>query len=197
MDKLKELFGTEALTFEQLEEKLKDNKEIKLANLAAGSYVDKGKYDTKVKELESSLETANTTIKGLRETVTKFDGVDLDELKRSVTDWETKYNTDIEAVKLEGDIFKDVIKRNPKDADVVMALLDRSSIKRDGDKVVGLTEQLDSLAENKTYLFNEEKTNNKPGGAFVFSTGGNHEGGGNADLFTNALMKGAGLESSK
>ena len=45
MEKLKALFGTEALTWEQLEEKLKDNKEVKLANLAAGSYVDKrGKY---------------------------------------------------------------------------------------------------------------------------------------------------------
>ena len=61
MEKLKALFGTEALTWEQLEEKLKDNKEVKLANLAAGSHVDKRKYDDKVAELG----TANETIKGL------------------------------------------------------------------------------------------------------------------------------------
>ena len=193
MEKIKALFGTEALTWEQLEEKLKDNKDVKIANLAAGSYVDKGKYDIKVEELGK----ANETIKGLQETVSKFDGVDIDGLKKSVGDWENKYNTDIEAVRLEGDIFKDVIKRNPKDADVVMALLDRTVIKRDGDKIIGLTDQLDNLTENKTYLFNEEKTETKPGGAFVFNTGGNHEGGGNADLFTNALMKGAGLDGSK
>ena len=37
MEKLKALFGSEALTWEQLEAKLKDNKEIKLANLAGGT----------------------------------------------------------------------------------------------------------------------------------------------------------------
>ena len=68
MDKLKALFGTEALTFEQLEEKLKDNKEIKLANLVAGGYVDKRKYDDVVTERD----TANNTIKGLKETVAKL-----------------------------------------------------------------------------------------------------------------------------
>lgn len=194
MDKLKALFGTEALTWEQLEEKLKDNKEVKLANLAAGSHISKGKYD----DVVSELEIANKTIKGLQETVSKFDGVDLDGLKKSVTDWETKYNTDIEAVKLEGDIYKNVIARKPKDPDVVMALLDRTSIKRDGDKVIGLTEQLDKLAESKVRLFEEEQEiEHNKGGAFVFSTGGNHEGGGNADTFTNALMKGAGLDGSK
>ncbi len=48
MEKLKALFGSDALTFEQLEEKLKDNKEIKLANLASGNYVDKAKLNDKV-----------------------------------------------------------------------------------------------------------------------------------------------------
>jgi hypothetical protein len=194
MDKLKALFGTDALTWEQLEEKLKDNKEVKLANLAAGSHISKGKYD----DVVSELEIANKTIKGLQETVSKFDGVDLDGLKKSVSDWETKYNTDIEAVKLEGDIYKNVIARKPKDPDVVMALLDRTSIKRDGDKVIGLTEQLDKLAESKVRLFEEEQEiEHNKGGAFVFNTGGNHEPGGNADTFTAALMKGAGLETQK
>jgi hypothetical protein len=75
-----------------------------------------------------------------------------------------------------------------------------SVIKLDGDKLLGLTEQLDTLKESDAYLFETEKAepgNGKSGGAFVFNTGGNHEGGGNADAFTNALMKGAGLDGSK
>jgi hypothetical protein len=36
---LKSVFGTEALTFDQLTEKLKDSKDVKLANLAEGQYV--------------------------------------------------------------------------------------------------------------------------------------------------------------
>ena len=54
MDYLKNVFGDEALTFAQLCEKLKDNKEIKLANLASGQYVDKAKLDDKITELAAA-----------------------------------------------------------------------------------------------------------------------------------------------
>lgn len=194
MDKLKALFGTEALTWEQLEEKLKDNKEIKLANLAAGSHISKSKYDDVVTELNA----ANETIKGLKETVSKFDGVDLDGLKKSVTDWETKYNTDIAAVKLDSAVNMALVEAKAKNPKLAKAALDMSVIKLDGDKLLGLTEQLDTLKQSDGYLFEtEQKTEpDTQKGAFVFNTGGNH-GGGDADAFTNALLKGAGLDGSK
>lgn len=191
MEKLKALFGSEALTWEQLEEKLKDNKDVKLANLAAGSHIDKRKHDNVVSELNA----ANETIKGLRETVAKFDGVDIEKLKKDASDWETKYNTDIAAVKLDSDIYKDVMKYKPKNPEIVIASLNKSAIRRDGEKLVGLTEQLDSRKETDPYLFEEQKAEAKEtGGAFVFSTGANHEGGGNADAFMNAVRTAAGLE---
>jgi hypothetical protein len=195
MEKLKALFGTEALTWEQLEEKLKDNKEVKIANLAAGSYVDKSKYDNKVAELE----TANGTIKGLKETVAKFDGVDVEKLKKDASDWEAKYNTDIAAVKLDSAVSMALVEAKAKNPKLAKAALDMSLVKLDGENLVGLTEQLDNLKKSDAYLFEEEQKpdNNKGGGAFVFSTGGNHEGGGNTDAFTSALMKGAGLETQK
>lgn len=188
MDKLKALFGTDALTFEQLEEKLKDNEEIKLANLATGDYVAKGKHEDIVRELQ----TANDTIAGLRETVKKFDGVDLEGLKKSVTDWETKYNTDIEAAKVDSlltDALHAAKARNPK---MVKKMLDLSLIKRDGEKLLGLTEQLDSLKESDGYAFETEEE----GGATV-TTGANHRGTNNVDSFMTALMQGAGLETPK
>lgn len=195
MDKLKALFGTEALTWEQLEEKLKDNKDVKLANLAAGSHISKGKYD----ELETKYNTANETIKGLQETVSKFDGVDVDGLKKSVADWETKYNTDIAAVKLDSAVNMALVEAKAKNPKLAKAALDMSVIKLDGDKLLGLTEQLDTLKQSDAYLFEAEQKAEDPNksGAFVFSTGGNHEGGGGADLFMNALMHGAGLDGSK
>lgn len=197
MDKLKALFGTEALTWEQLEEKLKDNEEVKIANLAAGSYVDKSKYDNKVNELTK----ANETIKGLNETVKKFDGVDLDGLKKSVTDWEDKYNTDVATLKLNNAVDLALIGAKAKNPKLAKAALDMSVIKLDGDKLLGLTEQLDTLKKSDAYLFEEEKqTDPEPtGGAsvFKFNTGGSHTGDGGTDAFTNALMKGAGLDSSK
>lgn len=195
MDKLKALFGEEALTWGQLEEKLKDNKEIKLANLAAGSHISKGKYDDVVAELN----TANETIKGLRETVTKFDGVDLDGLKKSVTDWETKYNTDIAEVKRDSAVTMALVEAKAKNPKLAKSALDMSIIKYDGEKLTGLTEQLDKLKESDGYLF-EAETEPDPtpaGGAHFFSTGGNHGNAGNADAFISGLMKGAGLEETK
>lgn len=195
MDKLKALFGTEALTWEQLEEKLKDNKDVKLANLVAGGYVDKGKYDTKVGELN----TANETIKGLKETVAKFDGVDLDGLKKSVTDWENKYNTDIAAVKLDSAVNVALVAARAKNPKLAKAALDMSVIKMDGENLLGLTEQLDKLKETDGYLF-EAETKADPtdnGGAHFFSTGGNHGNAGNVDDFTAAMMESAGLAENK
>ena len=195
MDKLKALFGTEALTWEQLEEKLKDNKEVKIANLAAGSYVDKGKYD----DIVTQLGTANETIKGLKETVTKFDGVDVDKLKKDASDWETKYNTDIAAVKLDSAVNMALVEAKAKNPKLAKAALDMSIIKLDGEKLTGFTEQLDKLKESDSYLFEVETKGgpNGNGGAHFFNTGGNHGGNGITDAFTSALMKGAGLDENK
>ena len=191
MDKFKALFGTEALTWEQLEEKLKDNKEVKLANLAAGSHISKGKYD----ELETKYNTANETIKGLRETVSKFDGVDVDGLKKSVTDWETKYNTDIAAVKLDSAVNMALVEAKAKNPKLAKAALDMSVIKLDGDKLLGLTEQIDTLKQSDAYLFDIEQQADDKGGAQVFKTGGEHGKGTNTDTFMNAVRTAAGLEN--
>ena len=195
MEKLQALFGTDALTWEQLQEKLKDNEEIKLANLKAGGYVDKRKFDDKVTELN----TAKETITGLQETVSKFDGVDVEGLKNKAKEWETKYNTDISAIKLDSAVNLALVEAKAKNPKLAKAALDLSIVKIDGENLVGLSEQMEKLKESDPYLFEEEqkKEPEEKGGAHFFSTGGNHSGGGNSDPFTEALMKGAGLETNK
>lgn len=88
MDFLKDVFGAEALTYAQLVEKLKGNKNIRLANLASGQYVKREELEGKIAELA----TANNTITGLQNTIKKFDGVDVEKLQQEAKDWETKYN---------------------------------------------------------------------------------------------------------
>ena len=44
MEFLKSIFEGAALTYDQLAEKLKGSADVKLANLASGQYVDKGKF---------------------------------------------------------------------------------------------------------------------------------------------------------
>ena len=187
MDKLKALFGTEALTFEQLEEKLKDNKEIKLANLAAGGYVAKNKFD----DLETELNTANTTIKGLKDTVAKFDGVDIEKLKKDASDWETKYNTDTAALKLDSAVNMALLEAKVKNPKLARAGLDMSIIKLDGEKLVGLSEQLETLKASDSYLFEDAAD----GGAIV-DTGGTHKDTA-SDAFMTGLFRGAGLETKE
>lgn len=188
MEKLKALFGSEALTWEQLEEKLKDNEEIKLTNLASGEYVAKKKYDDKVGELKA----ANDTISGLRDTVSKFDGVDVEGLKQTAKDLEDKYNTDMAAVKLDNAITLELINRKVKNPKLAKAAIDMSIVKLDGENLLGLSEQLDALKESDGYLFdNEEKKTT------TVTTGGAHNGTPTTDAFMSALMKGAGLEQTK
>ena len=191
MDKLKALFGSDALTWEQLEEKLKDNEDVKLANLAAGSYVDKGKYDNKVNELTK----ANDTIKGLKDTVAKFDGVDVEKLKKDASDWENKYNTDIAAVKLDNAVNMALVGAKAKNPKLAKAALDMSVIKLDGENLMGLSEQLDKLKESDGYLFETETKSDDKGGAQVYTTGGKHGNNTNTDTFMNAVRSAAGLEN--
>ena len=186
MDKLKALFGTDALTFEQLEEKLKDNKEVKLANLASGNYVDKKKFDDKVSELG----TANQTITDLQNAAKKFDGVDIDKLKTDFANLETKYNTDIEAMKVSSMAKDEIIKSKAKNPAMVLKLLDMSAVKRDGDKLIGLSDQLDTLKKSDAYAFDLEE---EPKGPTV-NTGGKHGGNNNTDTFMSVLMSSAGIE---
>ena len=59
--------------------------------------------------------------------------------------------------------------RNPK---AVKALLDIEVIKLDGDKLLGLEEQLKKLKESDPYLFEEEQETTKP----IFSIGQHQKG---------------------
>lgn len=92
MEFLKEFLGDDL--YAQVEAKLKGNEKVKLANLASGAYVSKTKYDDK----EEELKTANAQLANLSETVKKFEGEDIEGLKRQLTDSQTKYDEDISAL---------------------------------------------------------------------------------------------------
>ncbi|MFR5877065.1 MAG: hypothetical protein ACLUFN_11325, partial [Eubacterium sp.] len=97
---LKKLFGTDesgnpvALTFEQLESKINEDKSIRLINLEDGGFIAKEKLDAKITELngiKDQLETANHTIQSYKD-------MDIDSIKQSAADWEDKYNTETAAL---------------------------------------------------------------------------------------------------
>jgi murein L,D-transpeptidase YcbB/YkuD len=86
MDFLKDIFGEKSLTYAELETALKENKDIKLANLAAGGYVAKEKFDAK----ETELKNINTQLTEANKQIEEFRGMDIDGIKTAVTEWKEK-----------------------------------------------------------------------------------------------------------
>lgn len=61
--------------------------------------------------VRAELDTANATIKNLQDTSKKFEGVDVDGLKKQLGDLQNKYNTDIGEVIYALDTFSAIHKQ--------------------------------------------------------------------------------------
>ena len=107
----------------------------------------------KLTDKEAELTMATEKITELTEAVKKFDGVDVEKMKSEIENWSKKYNDDTNALKLDIALSKTLAGCGAKDADIVGKLLDRSIIKLDGDKLVGVSEQLERLKTDKAFLF--------------------------------------------
>lgn len=108
----------------------------------------------KYTDLNAELETAKGTISELTDKVKAFDGEDIEGLKKAVSDWESKYNADIAALKLDKALELSLAGAKARDVDIVKSQLDSSLLKLDDDgKITGLTEQLDKLKADKAFLF--------------------------------------------
>lgn len=108
----------------------------------------------KYTDLNAELETAKGTISELTDKVKAFDGEDIEGLKKAAPDWESKYNADIAALKLDKALELSLAGAKARDVDIVKSQLDSSLLKLDDDgKITGLTEQLDKLKADKAFLF--------------------------------------------
>ena len=158
MEELKGIFGESALTYDQFSEALEkaDKKTINLANLAKGGYVAKDKFTNK----ETELATAQNTIRELQDAAKKWDGVDVEKLRGDMAALQTKYDSDIAAAKLDNALNLALMEAKARDPKLVKALLDMSIIKQDGDTLLGLKDQLESIANSHGYLFGGEEPGN-------------------------------------
>ena len=123
---------------------------------------EKAKTTAKVNELS----TANQTIKDLKDSVSKFDGVDVTKLKQDVTDWETKYNTDIATERAKADNLqkeyglKDALKSaGVSDPDYLIFKhggVEKFAFSADG-KPIGLEDITKPYRESSPHLFIDSK----------------------------------------
>lgn len=185
MDKLKELFGAKALTWEDFSQAV-TNAKIKLADLSEGKYVDREKFDSKVRELD----TANQSVSELTGKLKAFDGVDVAALKADVKNWETKYKNDLAAVKKDAAVDAAIMQAKGKNAKAIRALLDLDKVTlREDGTLEGL--DLEALKKSDGYLFDTVQT--VPRGNGVQSGDGNPAPG-NLDSFIANARAAAGLK---
>lgn len=178
MEKLKELYGEKAMTYAELEAALKDNKDIKLANLAAGGYVAKEKHDAKITELA----TANQAISDLQKKAAEFEGVDVGKLKTDIAGLQEKYTKDIAEAKITAAVDLALAQAGAKNIKLVRGALEHDKIKLEGESITGLQEQIEAIKKSDAYLFGGTTTTVK--------TGKDHEPEGPAEESLADVIKG-------
>lgn len=200
---LKKLFGTvdgqpEALTFDQLVEKIKGDKDLKIVNLADGGYVGEDKFKAKETELagvKQQLTDANTTIQSLKEK-----GADVDKVTK---EWEDKYNKDTQDLRdkltaqersHQTDMFLSGYKYTSKAAQAgIRAEFEKKNYAlENGQFGADATAYMKSLMESDDYkgafVIEDENNNGGQGGQ-----GGNGSGGqGSLPQFASGTNGGAG-----
>lgn len=133
----------------------------KIADISDGSYIPKEKFDALNAE-KKSLETQLADRDDQLNTLSKS-AKDHEELSKQIKDLQDKNKEDADRFEAEKAKLKfehaletalrDNKAKNPK---AVKALLDVESIKLDGDKLIGLEDQIKSLQESESYLFKIE-----------------------------------------
>lgn len=111
----------------------------------------------KLTDKDAELTMATDKIKELTETVKKFDGVDVGKLKTDLAEMIEKYDTDTAALKLDGALSLALAGCGARDMNIVKDQIDRSLIKLENGKIVGVSEQLERLKTEKAFLFGDDK----------------------------------------
>ena len=182
MEKLKSIFGDKALTWEQFQAALAENKDIKLADLSLGGYVGKEKFaalEAKYNNTFSQLETANKKLEG-------FDP----EWKIKAQQAQENADKAVEKVKFDYALSAALNKAKAKNNIAVKALLNMDGLKLSGDEIVGLNEQLDKIKSENGYLFNADSTAPPPSfGRSTPGASGNAHGGDDLQQRANAAIR--------
>lgn len=114
------------------------------------------------KELNTELEGVKGQLSQANEQIAGFKELDIEGVKQKAAEWEQKYNQaaensarEIEQLKFDFALDKELTKAQARNPKAVKALLDRDALKYDKGKIIGLEEQLETLkkGEDSAFLF--------------------------------------------
>ncbi len=204
MEFLKAILGEEL--YSQVEEKInsynsdeknKDN-QVKIVNLSEGKYIGKEKFDAKETELDGvkqQLEDANNTIK-------TYEDMDIEGIKKSVQDWQTKYDADTKDLqdklakkdydyavekRVEGIKFSSISAKKAFTSDLIA-----KGLKLENDNLLGFDDFVKEYKETDPTAFEKEQET-KPKPTFGSPTPGEESGATELD----DIMSVMGLKQEK
>lgn len=119
---------------------------------------DIGKHKAQTEAKAEELKAANDTIKQMQEAAKAFEGVDINGLKQQLTDAQTKYDTDVNAMKRDFALKLALNGKVHDPADVIRLLdSDKVELNESGELKSSIDELIKPIKESKPYLFVEEK----------------------------------------
>lgn len=141
---------------------LTDEQAAKIAEDYEKNYVDKSKLAERDEELKTAKEESKTVKSELEKL--KKDHKDnaelvkqLEEMKAAGEAREKEHAEKLEQMQFDALLEKTLVGSKAKNTAAVKALLDTSTLKRDGETIKGLDDQLKKIKESDAYLFEEAK----------------------------------------
>ncbi|WP_404293182.1 phage scaffolding protein [Cytobacillus kochii] len=168
---IQELLGEEL--YKQVMEKAGENK---LAVVSDGNWIPKDKFNDKledIKNLKEQITSRDDQLEELKKVDAEALQQKIQELQEENNNTKTEYEDKLQKQTFDyalKDALTEAKVRNPKAA---KALLDLESIKLDGDKLLGLDAQINTIKESDPYLFETEQKPNSP----TIVAPGNPQGG--------------------
>lgn len=165
MEFLKEYLTEE--TFAKVKEEL-DGKDVKLANLKSGDYVSNEKYkalETSNENLKSQLLAKSSAYDELMAKAGDNEALktEIENLKASTQAQLNDTTSQYEAKLKDAAIKSELIKAKAKDVKDIIGQLNLDGITYKDETLTGLNEQIDTLKQNKPYLFETEQPKGKGG----------------------------------
>lgn len=159
---MEELLKKQGYTDEQIQKIIGGMKENKIYTTKEEKIEERyGKLKEQKEALDEQIKTANATIEDL-----KKNNTDNETLQTKVNEYETKvtdYEKKISDMQFNYAVDGALKGANVKNTKAVKALLNMENVKIDGESIIGLNDQLETLKKSDSYLFDTTVSGNEPG----------------------------------
>lgn len=161
-----------------------NDKQEALTKAVAENYKTTAEFEKAKAKLETEKAGAEEQLKTVQESLKKFDGVNVDELKKQIetanaqaAEKEKEYQAKLDDLEFSGLLDAAIAGAHAKNAKAVKALLDIDALKGSKNRSEDIKAALEAVAKDNDYLF--DSGNNQSSGANNTGTTGVHGGNNN------------------